>query len=467
MRTEDVILSNLLNHEQYTRRVIPFIDENYFHSKEDKTTFEEVREFILKYNHLPSVEALHLSIKERTDLNESEFESIKKLIETISPKQEQHEEWLVETTEKWCQEKAIYNGIMESIKILDGKSNKNKHLIPDILTKALGVNFDNSVGHDYLLDFNLRFEYYHQKSMHIPFDVEYFNKITRGGVIPKTLNILVAGTGVGKSMFLCHFAANYLLQNKNVLYISCEMSEEELAARIDANLMGISIDDVKEIPKKLYDEKAEEIKKKCTGNLIIKQYPPTTASASHFRHLLDELSLKRKFWPDVIIIDYINICSSSRLKPGGANNSFTLIKSIAEELRGLAVEKEVPIWTATQTNREGMENSDFGSKNISESIGIAYTADLMVGLIRTEELDNLGQVMVKQLKNRYADENLYKRFIVGLDRSKAKVFNVSNQATEELMKEEAADHGTEIQKFERGLVGSKKSNNKNFEDFRF
>jgi len=415
------------------RKSLPFLKDEYFTDRSEKAIFNEIISFTNAYNSTPSVEAITLAIKEKRNFTNDEVEKCETYLQEIeqSTKTEQKTDnnWLIDKTEKFCQEKAIYNAVLNSISILDGKDKTNdKGAIPKILSDALAVSFDNSVGHDYLEDSDGRYEFYHRKEERIPFDLDYFNKITKGGLPTKTLNIALAGTGVGKSLFMCHVAAGAMSQGKNVLYITMEMAEEKIAERIDANLLNVSIDDLMQLPKDMYDRKVKRVKDMTTGKLIIKEYPTASASAVHFRTLLNELNLKKNFVPDIIFIDYLNICCSSRIKAGANINSYTYVKSIAEELRGLAVEFGVPIVSATQTTRSGFTSSDPGLEDTSESFGLPATADLMFALISSEELEALGQIMVKQLKNRYSDPSAYKRFVLGVDRSKMKLYDVEQDA---------------------------------------
>ena len=433
MKLEQTILRNLIQNDDYLRKSLPFLKDEYFTDKSEKAIFNEIVSFTNTYNSTPSVEALTLAIKEKRNFTNDEVEKCETYLQEIeqSSKTEQKTDnnWLIDKTEKFCQEKAIYNAVLDSISILDGKDNKNdKGAIPKILSDALAVSFDNSVGHDYLEDSDARYEFYHRTEERIPFDLDYFNKITKGGLPKKTLNIALAGTGVGKSLFMCHVAAGAMAQGKNALYITMEMAEEKIAERIDANLLNVSIDDLMQLPKDLYDRKVKRVREMTTGKLIIKEYPTASASAVHFRTLLNELNLKRNFVPDIIFIDYLNICCSSRIKAGANVNSYTYVKSIAEELRGLAVEFGVPIISATQTTRSGFTSSDPGLEDTSESFGLPATADLMFALISSEELEALGQIMVKQLKNRYSDPSNYKRFVLGVDRSKMKLYDVEQDA---------------------------------------
>jgi len=431
MKLEQTILKTLIYNEEFLRKVLPFLKTEYFSDSVERTLFNEITSFTETYNAAPSVEAIDIAVKERRNLTDDEVkrcESYLKEIEANS-QTETKIQWLVDKTESFCQEKAIYNAVLGSISILDGKDKTNdKGAIPKILSDALAISFDNSVGHDYLENSDERYEFYHRKEERIPFDLEYFNKITKGGLPTKTLNIALAGTGVGKSLFMCHVAAGAMVQGKNVLYITLEMAEEKIAERIDANLLNVSLDDLMELPKDLYDKKVARVREKCTGKLIIKEYPTASASVTHFRTLLNELNLKRSFVPDIIFIDYLNICCSSRIKAGANINSYTYVKSIAEELRGLAVEHNVPIVSATQTTRSGFTSSDPGLEDTSESFGLPATADLMFALISSEELEELGQIMIKQLKNRYNDPTFHKRFTLGVDRAKMKLYDVEQSA---------------------------------------
>ena len=430
MSVEHVILSNLVFNEEYGRKVIPFLKEEYFSDYQDKIVFKIISEYVDQYNSFPSKEALAIDLSNKDGLNEDAFKRTKDIIETLHHEPDTKIEWLLDQTEKFCQEKAVYNAIMSSIQILDDKTGKNaKGAIPQILSDALAVSFDTHIGHDFLEDADSRYEFYHTKESRIPFDIDYFNSITQGGLPKKTLNIALAGTGVGKSMFMCHCAASNLTKGFNVLYITLEMAEERIAERIDANLLDVTIDDLKVLPKDVYDKKIARVKGKTTGKLIVKEYPTACAGSANFRHLLNELKIKRNFVPDIIYIDYLNICMSSRIKNGANVNSYTLIKAIAEELRGLAVEFNVPIVTATQTTRSGYSNSDVGLEDTSESFGLPATADFMFALIKqSEEMADLNQIMVKQLKNRYGDPGVNSRFIVGVDRGKMRLYDVEQSA---------------------------------------
>ena len=431
MKLEQAILKNLVYNEDYLRKVLPFIKPDYFSDRTERTIFNEITSFTETYNNPPSIEAISIAIKEKNTLTDDEVKNCETYLQEIEANRTSEAEiqWLVDKTEKFCQEKAIYNGVLRAISILDGKDKSHeKGAIPTILSDALAVSFDTTVGHDYLENSDARFEFYHRKEERIPFDLECFNKITKGGLPAKTLNIALAGTGVGKSLFMCHVAAGAMVQGKNVLYITLEMAEEKIAERIDANLLNVTLDDLIDLPKDMYDKKVNRVREKCTGKLIIKEYPTASASTSHFRTLLNELNLKRSFVPDIIFVDYLNICCSSRIKAGANINSYTYVKSIAEELRGLAVEYNVPIVSATQTTRSGFTSSDPGLEDTSESFGLPATADLMFALISSEDLESMGQMMVKQLKNRYNDPSYYKRFTIGVDRSKMKLFDVEQSA---------------------------------------
>ena len=435
MRIETAILKNLLQNEEYTRKVLPFLKIDYFIEHADKIVYDKINDFVVKYNSLPSKEALVIELSE-TKMNEEEFKESMELLDAINKDSEDYTDlgWLLDTTEKFCQDKAIYNAVVESISILDNpKTNKDKGYIPDLLSGALAVSFDPHVGHDYLDDSDDRFDYYHRVEERIPFDLDYFNRITKGGLPQKTLNICLAGTGVGKSLFMCHMASACLSQNQNVLYITLEMAEEKIAERIDANLLDIAIDDLHTLPKDLYDRKINNLRKTIKGKLIVKEYPTAAANVNHFRSLLNELNLKRSFVPNVIFVDYINICTSSRIRAGANVNSYTYIKSIAEELRGLAVENKLPIMSATQTTRSGHSNTDVSLEDTSESFGLPATADLMFAIISTEQMEALGQLLVKQLKNRYNDPTLNRKFIVGVNRAKMRLFDVAQSAQDELV----------------------------------
>ena len=420
---EQTILRNLLVDEDYMRKVLPFVKPEYFEGVY-KSLFIEVGKFVGKYNRLPNLEAFKIEIDDG-NFNEEQYRHAIEILPEIFSKDKVDQQWLYDTTEKWCQDRALYNAVMESITIIDGKHNTlTKNALPDILTKALGVTFDTNVGHDYIEDVEQRYEFYHTVEDKIPFDLDYLNKITKGGLPKKTLNIALAGTGVGKSLFMCHVAGSHLTQGKNVLYVTMEMSEEKIAERIDANLLNTPIDQIENLSKNMFTEKVHALTKKTCGKLIVKEYPTGAANVNHFRSLLNELKLKRDFEADVIFVDYLNICASSRMKTmGGSINSYTYIKAIAEELRGLAVEFNVPVISATQTTRSGFSNSDPGLEDTSESFGLPATADLMFALVSSEELEKMGQIMVKQLKNRYNDISTYKRFVLGIDKSKMRLMD--------------------------------------------
>lgn len=425
-RIEKTILQNLVFNEDYMRQVSPFLKEEYFNGT-DLVIYKTIKEFIEKFNNTPTKEALSISIQ-NSNLNEEAFKDASLLLNELE-KSDSNKDWLLEVTEKFCKDKAVYNAILKSIEIIDGRDKKhNTEALPSILQEALAVNFDNSVGHDYLKDAETRYDFYHKVETRVPFDLDFFNKITNGGLPNKTLNVVLAGTGVGKSLFMCHFAASTLAQNKNVLYITMEMAEERIAERIDANLMNLELDQLKDLPKNLYENRIEKIKAKTQGRLIIKEYPTAGAHSGHFKSLLNELALKQSFRPDVIIVDYLNICTSSRIKQGAGVNSYTYIKSIAEELRGLAVETNVPILSATQTTRGGYANSDVDLTDTSESFGLPATVDFMFAIMTDDELEKLNQFMVKQLKNRYNDPTINRKFVIGVDRAKMKLYDVEDHA---------------------------------------
>jgi replicative DNA helicase len=428
MRIETTILSNLIHDEEYSRKVIPFLKKRYFNERKESVVFEEIVNFFEKYNKPITQEILAIQVNNRKDISDSDVKEQQNLITDLK-KQDTNQEWLLTETETFCKKKAVYNAILDSIGIIEGKDkDKQEDAIPSLLSDALGVSFDNHVGHSYLNDSDERFDYYHRVEEKTKFDLDMLNKITKGGLSNKTLNVILAGTGVGKSLFMCHCAAANMLDNKNVLYITMEMAEERIAERIDANLLNLSMDELKVVGKDIFDNRLDKVRKKSQGKLIIKEYPTAGAHAGHFRALLEELKLKQEFSPDIIYIDYLNICSSQRLRYGANVNSYTYVKTIAEELRGLAVEYNVPIVSATQTTRSGFTNSDPGLEDTSESFGLPATVDLMLALITTEELEELGQIMVKQLKNRYNDPSYYKRFVIGVDRSKMKLYDVEASA---------------------------------------
>ena len=421
----------------YLRKVIPFLKDEYFIDYSEKKIFQTVVKFVDDYNAPPTEEALNIIIQQDKTLTEDAFEKITSLLTSL-PEKEKNQEWLLNETEKFCKDKAVYNAIVQSIQIIDGKDKKyTNEAIPDILKDALAVSFDNSVGHDYLKDSESRYDFYHRDEERLPFDLEMFNKISKGGLPNKTLNIALAGTGVGKSLFMCHMAAGAMSQGKNVLYITMEMAEERIAERIDANLMNVTMDDLKNLPKQMFDDRISRIRNKTEGKLIIKEYPTASAHSGHFRALLNELNLKKEFRPDIIFIDYLNICASSRFKMSGSVNSYIYIKGIAEELRGLAVEFNVPIVSATQTTRSGYANSDMELTDTSESFGLPATADFMFGIISTEDLEKLGQLLIKQLKNRYNDPSQHKRFVIGVDRAKMRLYDVDASAQRNIMQEDA------------------------------
>ena len=431
-RIETTILNNLIFNEDYTRKVIPFLKAEYFTDFTEKTVFQTVAEYVDKYKSVPDIEALNIDIQKASQ-TEEQYKTIQDYLIKFVPSKVD-EQWLLDETEKFCKDKAIYNAILDGIHIIDGKSkDQTADAIPSILSDALAVSFDSHVGHDYMEQAEERYEYYHEVEDKIPFDLDFFNKITKGGLPNKTLNVCLAGTGVGKSLFMCHVAAAALMQNKNVLYITLEMAEKKIAERIDANLMNISMDDLHDLPRRMFESRVEKIQKKTEGKLIIKEYPTASAHCGHFRSLFNELLLKKQFRPDIIFIDYINICSSSRFKYGSNVNSYTYIKGIAEEMRGLAVELDLPIVSATQTTRQGFTSTDIGLEDTSESFGLPATADLMFALISTEELEGLNQMLVKQLKNRYNDPTVNKRFIIGVDRGKMKLYDVSQKAQTDLV----------------------------------
>ena len=422
-KIEFLVLKNLVHNEEYLRKVLPFLKEEYFEDSKYKVIFDEISSFVTEYNEVPTREILSIEVEKRKDINEDSFKQISQVISYLEDDVVEFE-WLVDTTEKWCRDRAIYLALMESIALADGKDEKkDRGAIPTILSDALAVSFDSHVGHDYLLDYEARYESYHRKEDKIEFDLEYFNKITKGGLPNKTLNIALAGTGVGKSLFMCHVASSALLGGKNVLYITLEMAEEKIAERIDANLLDVNIRDLVELPRQVFDTKVSKVAAKTQGTLIIKEYPTASAHSGHFKSLLNDLALKKSFRPDIIFIDYLNICASSRYRGAIGVNSYSYIKAIAEELRGLAVEAEVPIVSATQTTRSGYSSSDVDITDTSESFGLPATADLMFALISSEDLEGLGQIMVKQLKNRYNDLNVNKRFVLGVDRAKMRLYD--------------------------------------------
>jgi len=438
MTLEVTILSNLISNERYVRKVLPFLKSEYFTTRSYKIIYLEIHEYITNYGSPPSLNALGIECQDRTDLSEEQYKEIIGVLNGLSD-EKADVDWLIDTTEKWCQERAIYLSLMESVKIADGQDEKrDKGAIPQILSEALGVSFDSHIGHDYVIDAEERYDFYHKREEKIPFDLEFFNRITKGGLPNKTLNIALAGTGVGKSLFMCHCAASTLLQGKNVLYITLEMAEEKIAERIDANLLNVPIQKLIELPKMMFEKKIQKLSKKTQGKLIIKEYPTASAHVGHFKSLLQELALKKSIKPDIIFIDYLNICASQRYK-GSIVNSYTYVKAIAEELRGLAVEANVPIVSATQTTRAGFGSTDVDLTDTSESFGLPATADLMFALISSEELEEMNQIMVKQLKNRYNDPTMNKKFCIGIDRSKMKLYDIQDAQTD------LVDSGKEVE----------------------
>jgi replicative DNA helicase len=429
MNIERIILNNLLKNDIYTRKVLPFLREDYFHAEDERVLFKTIHDFVGKYNTPPTIDALLIEVSTVKNVTEQGEKQILDCIEELRKSDaETNLDWLVSTSEQFCQDKAIYNAIMKSIEIMNGNGKQTKGAIPDLLSDALAISFDPNIGHDFFDQYEDRFEYYHRVEEKIPFDLEYFNKITKGGVSKKTLNMIMGGVHTGKSLFLCHFSAAYLAQGKNVLYITLEMAEEEIAKRIDCNLLNITFDDLQNLPKEMFEKKVNKAKSKTNGKLVIKEYPATTASVHHFKALLNELELKKKFIPDVIMLDYINLCASSRLKSGSASDTYVYVKSIAEEVRGFGQQCGIPIWSATQLNRSGFGSSDPDMTNTAESFGLPATVDLLLVLIATEELKQINQIMVKQLKNRYHDMELNKRFVVGVDKSKMKLYDAEDSA---------------------------------------
>lgn len=437
-KVELLILKNLIYNEQYVRKILPYLKSEYFQEFSQRVIFEEAQQFFSSYNQLPTKEAIEIEIENRTDLTEISYKECLDIVSQFDYEPVEFE-WLVKTTEKWCKDRAIYLALMESIQIADGgDSARTRDAIPSILQDALSVSFDTHIGHDYIEDIEDRFEFYHKKDSKISFDVDYLNKITDGGLSPKTLNLFVAPPGVGKSLFLCHFSASTLLKGKNVLYITLEMAEERIAERIDANLLDIAIQNISKLSKEQFFSKTNELSRKTQGKLIIKEYPPGTANANHLRVLLKELEMKKNFIPDAIVIDYLNLCSSSRYKTS-TSNSYTYVKSIAEELRGLGVEYNVPTVSAVQFNRNGSSTTDSSMEDVSDSYGIAFTADILLALISTEELEQMNQIMIKQLKNRYAPLDRHRKFVVGVDRSKMRVYDVDQSAQDDLIENKMAD----------------------------
>ena len=432
-KIEVLILRNLLYNEKYLRKVLPFIKPDYFEDPNQKVVYEEIFNYVNQYNSLSTKEVLCIEAEKRTDINDTSFKEVTKLISYLEDEPTDYD-WLIDTTEKWCRDRAIYLALMESIALADGSDEqKGRDAIPGILSDALAVSFDSNIGHDYLNDYEERFKFYTQKEDRIPFDLEYFNRITQGGLVNKSLNVALAGTGVGKSLFMCHVASSVLLQGSNVLYITLEMAEEKIAERIDANLLNVPIQEISKLPKVMFENKVTKIAEKTQGTLIIKEYPTASAHSGHFKALLNELALKKSFRPDIIFIDYLNICASSRYRSNGNVNSYSYIKSVAEELRGLAVEANVPIVSATQTTRSGYGSSDVELTDTSESFGLPATADLMFALISTDDLEGLGQIMVKQLKNRYNDLSVFKRFVVGIDRAKMRLYDCEQSAQDDIL----------------------------------
>jgi replicative DNA helicase len=450
-RIEQTILKNLIQSEEFARKCVPFIKSEYFADTEERTIFNEIFEYFQKYTKPPTVEALLINLDNNTSLNENIAKGSKTIVDKIGKEKDQTpSDWLIDETEKWCKDRAIYIAVMDSIEVIDKKSQRSTGEIPELLKDALSVSFDTHIGHDVLEDTDERFEFYHTEEEKIPFDLEYFNKITKGGLPNKTLNIVLAGTGVGKSLFMCHQASSCLMMGKNVLYITLEMSEERIAERIDSNTMNIPMKELPDLSKKMYDKKVEKLKNKTKGKLIVKEYPTAAAHVGHFRHLLQELDIKKDFQPDIIFIDYLNICASHRIRPGSGANSYTLVKSIAEELRGLAVEYDVPLVSATQTTRSGYGSTDIGLEDTSESFGLPATADLMFALITSDELEELDQLVVKQLKNRYNDPTIFKRFVIGIDRSRMKLYDCEQEAQEELFDSDDYDDDTPVFDRNRG-----------------
>ena len=455
-KVEFLILRNLLYNEEYVRKVLPFIKGDYFEDRNQRIVFEEISKFVQDYNKPATKEVLCIETEKRQDINGTEFQEITKLISYLDDEPSEFL-WLVNTTEKWCRDRAIYLALMESIQLADGKDEtKDRDAIPTILSDALAVSFDTNVGHDYLSDYEERYESYHRKEDKIPFDLEYFDKITKGGLPNKTLNIALAGTGVGKSLFMCHVASSVLLQGKNVLYITLEMAEEKIAERIDANLLNVNIQDITDLPKQMFEGKVQNLAEKTQGTLIIKEYPTASAHSGHFKALLQELALKKSFKPDIIFIDYLNICASSRYRAGSNVNSYSFIKAIAEELRGLAVEANLPIVSATQTTRSGYGSSDVDLTDTSESFGLPATADLMFALISTEDLEPLNQIMIKQLKNRYNDPTVNKRFVIGIDRAKMRLYDCEQTAQQDIVDSgQEEEYNNEEKKFKKNFDGFK------------
>lgn len=455
-RIEQVILENLVKDEQYVRKVIPFLKEPYFMNFEDNKIFTIIHDFVEKYNNPPTKQAIVLSLNEDTSLNEDSHKKCLEILDNLNGEKVDRQ-WLVDETEKFCKDKALYLAVMDSIQILDGKNKEQgRDALPEILSDALAVGFDTNIGHDWSEDAEKRYDFYHRLEEKVEFDLEMFNKITEGGLSNKTLNIALAGTGVGKSLFMCHMASSCIAKGKNVLYITLEMAEERIAERIDANLMNMPIMELKDLSKAMFDNRIKKINDKIEGRLIIKEYPTASAHTGHFRALINELKLKRNFFPDIIFIDYLNICTSARFRPGSQASTYVIIKSIAEELRGLAVEQNLPILSATQTTRAGFASSDISMTDTAESFGLPATADLMFAIISTEELEQMGQFMIKQLKNRYADPTRNKRFMIGVDRARMKLFDLDASAQQAL-----TDANIDVPVFEKA-----KQENK-YDDFKF
>jgi replicative DNA helicase len=465
-RIERAILGHLIHDEEYCRKVLPFLKDEYFHDDTEKQIYKIVNNFLLEYNARPSVEALKIEVSNLKGLTEKQYETLQDIAETLKP-EDTNKDWLLDQTEKFCKDKSVYNAIMKSITIFDGKDkNMSKDAIPQILSEALAISFDPNVGHDYIEDYDKRYEFYHRVEERISFDLEYFNIITKGGLPRKTLNVALAGTGVGKSLFMCHVASSYLSQGKNVLYISMEMAEERIAERIDANLLDVTVDQLVELPKAFYESKVSKLKAKTQGKLIIKEYPTASAHAGHFKALLNELYLKKSFKPDAVFIDYLNICASQRFKHGSNVNTYTYVKAIAEELRGLAVEHDVPIISATQTTRSGFSNTDPGLEDTSESFGLPATTDFMFALVSTEELESANQIVVKQLKNRYNDPTKYKRFVVGIDRAKMRLYDLEESAQKDLVNTNIPETEEENDKPDF-YKGAKNRNKRDFSSFKY
>jgi len=448
-RIERTTLKNLIHNDEYARKVLPFLKEEYFTERFDKILFREIYHFITKYNNLPTKEALSIELNNRKDVNETEYKTITDILGTLN-KEPIDQKWLVETTEKFCKDRAIHNAILGGIQILDGKDKEHSpEYLPEMLSQALSVSFDQKIGHDYLTETKERYDFYKRKEERLELDLEFFNKITRGGIPSKTLNICLAGTGVGKTMFMTHLASSILLQGKNVLYITLEMAEERIAERIDANLLNVGMSDLEELPYQMYETKINKLQSKTSGKLIIKEYPTASAHTGHFKNLLNELALKKSFKPDILFVDYLNIAASARFKAGANVNSYTYIKAIAEELRGLAVEYNIPVFSATQTTRGGFVSSDIGMEDTAESFGLPATADFMFALISSEDLEQKNQILIKQLKNRYNDPTVNRKFIVGVDRSKMRLYDVEQKAQEDLVDTGQEDQSSTSNKFKK------------------